>query len=436
MRQYATTFGVVPDGSSAAYYDAVYLIAAAISEAGGDPAAVRQSLQTMGAQDGVQGVLNPSKFFVGETVNTATVFELNAYAVPQVLGVYVDGALALNEGADTVTPFGTPVPTPILATATPVPTATPEGVYAIVTSARLNIRSGPSTNYDVLGQFSAGDTIFPIGANLDYTWLVVPFRGTNGWIATYLVDLRGDRNTLPIIVPPPTPTPAATPTASPVPYADLVIASASVQPVMPRSGQPFSVRAVVRNQGGVASGQTALAATFQPGGVYSSSDIPPLAPGQAVEVVLSQTVSGAGTFTVELVADLNNLVNEGPAEGNNLYPITYTLDHAVLAAGSFSLNAPLQEHDILASGTANLRWDGANLAAVNGAQIAVLPGLTWNTLNYGQLGGVAGLSVPRASLPVGAIVGVVTAPEGYRGALRIDGYSGDTILYTYRIYAP
>jgi hypothetical protein len=193
---------------------------------------------------------------------------------------------------------------------------------------------------------------------------------------------------------------------------------------------------VVRNQGGIASVQTALAATFQPGDVYRSADILPLAPGQSVEVLLTPTVSGAGTYTIQLVTDLNNMVNEGPGEGNNLYSITYTLDHAVLTQGAFALAAPLQEHDMMGAGTPILRWDGASLTAINGAQIAVLPGLNWNTLNYGQLGGIAGTVVPRASLPPGVVVGLITAPEGYHGALRVDGYDGDTIRYSYRVYAP
>ncbi len=436
LRTYVTTFGAVPDGLSAAYYDGVYLLATAISEAGAAPGAVRQALLAIEAQPGVQGLLAPARFMIGETTNAAVVVELNPYAVPQVRSRFLDGQLVPNEGEGPVE-LGTPQPTPPVVTETPTPTATPEGVYGIVDTFRLNVRTGPSTNYDVLGQLAAGDVVFPVGANRDFSWLVIPFRGTTGWVAAYLLELQGDLNQLPIIQPPPSPTPVATDTPTPVPFADLVAVSAVLEPAMPRSGQPFNVRTTIQNVGNLPSVETALAATFVPGDVYVSTPIPPLAPGQATTVVLTPTVNATGTYQVELVVDLNNLVNEGPAgEANNLYPVTYTLDHAILATGSAALSPPGQEHDLTGTGTPDLRWDGSTLFAINGATVAVLPGLDWNALNYGQLVGITGASVPRVSLTVGTIVGVITAPEGYRGAVRIDGYEGDTLRYTYRVYSP
>jgi len=435
LRRYVTTFGAVPDGLSAATYDAVYLLAAGIEVAGPAPEQVRQGLQRLESRVGVQGTFTPGRFVIGETINAVVLFELNAYAVPQVLSLYVNSLLVPNPGEEAVV-LQTPVPPTPTVTPTITPTATPEGVYAIVQSARLNVRTGPGLTYDVIGQLQAGDVVFPVGANADFSWLVVPFRGSTGWVATYLVDLRGPRNLLPVIVPPPSPTPVITATPSPVPLADLIVLSASVEPVRPISGQQFLVRAVIRNQGVVTSVETALAASFQPGEVYTSAPIMPLAPGQSTEVFLTPTVSGSGTYTVQLVTDLNNLVNEGPAgEANNLYPVTYTLDRAVLRAGAAVL-APGQEHDMMGSGTSILRWDGVTLSALNGAQVAVLPGVTWGGLYYDLLLGVAGGGVPRASLPTGAVVGLITAPEGYRGALRIDGYDGDTIRYTFRVYTP
>ncbi|GAB4569389.1 MAG: hypothetical protein Kow0077_01830 [Anaerolineae bacterium] len=436
LYRYVTTFGDVPDALSAAYYDAVYLVAAGIRTSGGDPAALRQGIQTAEPVDGVQGTLKPAQFFVGETLNSAVLFQLNSYGVPQVEARFADGVLSENARLAGGVVLATPAPAQPVGPPTPIPTATPEGVYGIVKSARLNVRTGPGLNFDVLGQLEADDVIFPIGANADFSWLVIPFRGMNGWVATYLVDLRGDRNTLPFIQPPPTPTPGITPTPSPVPFADLAVISVTLEPARPVSSQQFAVRAFVRNLGIINSGETALAATFQPGDVYTSGVIPPIAPGQTAEVVLRPTVNGTGTFTVDLVTDLNNLVNEGPAgEANNLYPVTYTLDKPVLRSGTAALS-PGQQHDMMGSGTNILSWDGAALSAINGAQIAVLPGVNWETLNYNQLGSISGASVPRASLPVGVVVGLVTAPEGYRGALRIDGFSGDTVQYTYRIYAP
>jgi len=440
LRNYVVTFGTVPDALSAAYYDAVYLLSAALRESGADPAALRQALQNLPGQAGVQGTLSPAQFFIGETTNAAVVVELNPYTVPQVRSLFVGGQLVPNEGDAVFSVTRTPQPVLPSVTPTPAATATPEGVYGTVTSFRLNVRTGPGTNYDVLGQLSQGDTVFPVGANLDFTWMVIPFRGTTGWVAAYLLDLNGNLSDLPIIVPPPSPTPAATSTPSPAPFADLVVTAAAIDPLVPLTGQPFNVRATVFNLGNVASVETALAATFIPGDVYVSSVIPPLAPGQSTEVVLSPTVDATGTYTVQLVIDLNNLVNEGPAgEANNLYPVTYSLDHAVLATGMQAL-VPVQEHDLIGSGTSDLRWDGAALEALNGAGLGVMAGLNWETVHYGQLVGLGGASIltsiPRGSLPAGTVLVVITAPESYLGVLRIDGYDGDTLRYTYRIYAP
>ncbi len=442
LRHYVTTFGSVPDSMSAAYYDAVYLLAAAINEAGGSPEAMRAALLALEGHVGVQGVFDPAQYFVGETINTAAIFELNSYAVPQVRGLFVDGAIVPNEGEappvlEPASTPGTPPPTAPQVTPTPTPTATPEGVWGTVNSFRLNVRSGPGMNYEVLGQFAVDDVLYPVGANADLTWLVVPFRGANAWVAAYLVDIHGNLNDLPIITPPPSPTPAPTETPTVLPFADLRPVTAIIDPLVPTSGQPFNVQVTIRNDGNVASLETAVAASFQPGEVYASATIPPLATGQSIVVMLRPTVSGSGTYTVELVVDLNNLVDEGPnGETNNLYPMTYTVDHAIITSGTYSLAAPLQEHDVMGSGTVILRWDGATLTALNGAAVAVLPGLNWSTLQYGQLNGITGMSIPRASLPPGAIVGLVTAPEGYRGALWINSYDGDTIRYSYRVYNP
>jgi ABC-type branched-subunit amino acid transport system substrate-binding protein len=436
LRSYVTTFDSVPDDLSAAYYDAVYLLAAAVQAEGGTSASIRSGLLDLAEYNGAQGLFSPKQYTVGETINAAVLFELNVYAVPQVQALFVDGALVANGGSTPRPAIATATPVPPTATPTITPTATPEGVYGVVDSARLNVRTGPSTSFDILGQLNAGDLIFPVGANQDFSWLVVSFRGTQGWVFAGLVDLGGNLNELPIIVPPPTPTVAPTMTPSLVPFADLVVVSATLEPTSPLSGQQFVVRTIVRNQGNVTSPETAVAASFQPGDVYTSGTIPSLLAGQATEVLLRPTVTGSGTYTVELVVDLNNLVNEGTAgEANNLFPVTYTLNHTILRSGSISMT-PGQQHDPVGSGTMNLAWDGSQLTGLNGAQVAVLPGVDWNTLRYSQLAGVAGNTVPRASLPTGIVVGLVTAPEGYRGALRITGYDGDTLRYEYRIYAP
>ena len=109
LRDYVTTFGSVPDDLSAAYYDAVYLLAEAVREAGGAPGDIKQALQNISDLTGVQGTFRPSAFFVGETVDAGAVVQLNAYAVPQVQALLRGGNLV---AAVSVPDGGLPTPTP------------------------------------------------------------------------------------------------------------------------------------------------------------------------------------------------------------------------------------------------------------------------------------------------------------------------------------
>ncbi len=437
LSSYAETFSSVPDDRSAAAYDAVYLLAAAVAQGGGQPAAIRQALQNVSDLDGVQGTLNPRRFAVGEIISFAVVAQLNSYAAPLAQAQLVDGELLAMPGPALAVVPGTPQPTVAPFTPTPDYTSTPQGVWGEVNSARLNVRTGPGTSYAVIGQLSAGETVLPIGANVDFSWLVIPFRGQTGWVATYLVTLKGGQlNSLPIVIPPPSPTPALTATPTPSPFADLIVTGASLEPSRPIPGSPLTVRVVIQNIGSANSTDTAIAASFQPGEIYTSAAIPALAPGQLVTLVLSPVLTGSGAYSVQLVVDLNNLVNEGPAgEANNLYPITYTFDHALWMEAQITLN-PGQEVPLLSSGATQLRWDGATLWAINGAQIVLLPGLTWSTAYYDVLPVMSGTAVARASLAPGTLVGLTTAPEGYRGYLRVDGFIGDSLRFSYRVYQP
>ena len=112
---------------------------------------------------------------------------------------------------------------------------------------------------------------------------------------------------IPIVNPPPSPTPqpaTATPTAQP--YVNLVGLTYVINPSTPKSGQPFTVSLVIQNQGPIDAGQFAVAGSFLPGNVYSAQTLPGLPANATTTVNLTATVSGPGTYTVEIVLDLNN----------------------------------------------------------------------------------------------------------------------------------
>ncbi len=119
----------------------------------------------------------------------------------------------------TATPTGTPT-----ATATATLTATPlaarerstQDVAFVTTRGRMNIRSGPGTNYEIAGTVGAGTRLAITGKNEAGGWWRVDFQGEHAWIYAPFVDATNGE-TVEVVVTPalPTPAPAPQPTATP-----------------------------------------------------------------------------------------------------------------------------------------------------------------------------------------------------------------------------
>lgn len=92
---------------------------------------------------------------------------------------------------------------PILSTVASPPTPTPSGTVANLPQAtsdlfvtafrRVNVRTGPGTDFSVLGVLAPGQTADIIGTS-DATneWLQIDFGGTPGWVAYFVVTISGD----------------------------------------------------------------------------------------------------------------------------------------------------------------------------------------------------------------------------------------------------
>ncbi len=417
---YVALYGELPDAVEAASYDSIMLLAAAINL----PGELQTNLAQLNAVDGVQGPLRPAQLQRGETSNNVAVIQLGEFGAPQVIARF-----AGNERLDINVPvLPTLVPT---AAATP----TPDGVVVTIKQVKQNIRSGPSTAYDVLGQASQNEQYQVVGATIDNTWVVIQYRGTLGWLATYLLDVFGDLSTVPIIAPPPTPTPAPTPTQAPAP--DVVITSVTINPSPIIVNQPFVITLTVSNAGGAPSGQFAVAATFPPNNIYSAAIIPALAPGQTVLTNLTGTFTNTGCYAVVAVADLNNEVNEGAGENNNVFNINYCINKPVIRQATQTLN-PNDALDLEGNAVqADLQWSAAAdaLNAFGSAHIGVLPGVTLETVHYDLINAsvINQTSLPRTAFAPGNVIGVITA-DGNRGALRIDDMSGTQLRITFVLY--
>ena len=89
-----------------------------------------------------------------------------------------------------------------LVTQTPVPrrlTATTD--LFVTTQIRMNVRSGPDTDYDVVGLMVFGDSLDVTGQNDDGSWLRVDFRGIEGWVFRNLVSVTGSLDDAPVVQP-------------------------------------------------------------------------------------------------------------------------------------------------------------------------------------------------------------------------------------------
>ncbi|NWF70676.1 MAG: ABC transporter substrate-binding protein [Chloroflexi bacterium] len=427
LNDYVRAYGEVPGAVEAAAYDSINLLATAIAL----PGELVNNLPRLDNVNGVQGLLRPVQLQRGETSTYVTVVQLGRFGAPEVVARYAGGQ---QISVDTPPAGPTNTPAPILPSATP----TPQGVVLTITSSVQNVRSGPGLNYDILGQLRQGDQVPIIGASVDFAWVVINFRGQQGWLATYLLDVFGDLNTVPVVQPPPTPTPlpaTATPTLSP--NADIVVIAATPNNIT--VGVGFNIQITVRNQGNVNAGPFAVAASFPPDNLYSAVNLSGLGAQQQTFVSLTGTLSGGtGRYTAIIIADLNNQVAEGTAgeANNNAFAFSYLLDRPLLATGQITLN-PGGTLDLENNSVAqDIRWNGGAIEVVGANFVVVIPATDYNNIHYDALSPaiINQTSIPVTSLAVGSVVGVITV-DGRRGALRVDGVTpGAAITLTYRVY--
>lgn len=110
--------------------------------------------------------------------------------------------------------------------AIPTVTGTPQGPSIRVNAdqEQINVRSGPGTEYPIVGVLVAGQIVPAYGRSAAGLWIQIGYPGIPegvAWVYSPLVTvLRGSE--LPIIEPPPTPTPQVTPTLDPTLAAQFV----------------------------------------------------------------------------------------------------------------------------------------------------------------------------------------------------------------------
>ena len=417
---FSRAFGHLPDALGAAGYDAVQLVASAVVGSG----TIAENLASIQDIDGVQGKLSPAGLPLGETSSNVVVTRLNEYGSASIVARYRWGQEVAQKYIS-----ATSVP------ATPAPTPTPSGYHLTIESDFQNVRSGPGLQFDIIGQLPRGTQARVLGATADYSWLVIDFRGQWGWLASYLVNVIGNRNLVPIIQPPATPTPAPTSTPAPPRDPDLVVLHA--HPPLITLGQPMAVSVTMLNQGLTAAGSFAIAASLEPGGRYVGVNLPGLDAGQQATVQLSETLSGVtGPQSVIIVVDLNEQVPESPTgEANNrVYAYNYVADRAILASGKSTISAGSVDLD--GFGIPDFSWTGSDWVALGNASMYLMNDFTSiDDVHYDAIDTtLANIKTLHSGLLTNAPLGVLTA-DGHHGVIKLTRVTPDgQITIEYRVY--
>jgi hypothetical protein len=217
------------------------------------------------------------------------------------------------------------------------------GECIAITTANLNFRTGPATNYSRIYVLQEGATVSIVGRLGDNSWWQVRSTdGLIGWVAAQYTDPGGDCSSVPVAQPPPSPTapPTATLTSTPEPgitptatFAPLPVANLQVfniegpaEVVLPdEGGATVTFVVTLRNTGCGPAGQ--FQATFWSQGRAGSAPpetvaVAPLNAGAAVTVIFAGAYDTPGTYVAEAEVDSARQVDESD-EGDNLrtFPI-------------------------------------------------------------------------------------------------------------------
>lgn len=448
---FVTAYNQIPDDAEAAAYDAVWILRRYIENGGADVSGLYDALVNSPPIFTVQGRLEPALYGNGDVSRHVYVYQMRDTGGPSLVARYANDVRLTGEdeideeprivaliGTITATPTAsyTPSITPT-ATDTPLPTATPNQVVAIGDLDAVNLRSGPSIDFDVQGQLLRGEVVPVVAANNDFSWLVVTWRGQQVWVSTDVVEVFDPANLivqLPIVDAQTIQTPGALTDPDLAASApDLVIDSVILNPETIIPGQPFTATVLVRNRGGVPAGPFTVGTTFQPGNIAvvgSSSGIPANSAGG---VELSSVIAASGTYTIDVVVDTSDVVAESN-EGNNIYSFTYSLSAPVIAQVeglTITPNVPI----VLTGGTPDLIWDGVSLVAQGAARIGVIPGLNYESTTPNDLpvNSLNLTSIGPDQFFSGAVLGIQTA-EGLRGVIRVEGVINNVAIISYRIF--
>ena len=125
--------------------------------------------------------------------------------------------LPSGEDYDQTTYERPPPPPPAPPIDTPISDASNSGFT--VDEDNVEVRSGPSTEFTVLGVVNRGQTFRPNGRNQEGDWLLFLWEGMDGWVHTQHLTVTGS-DQIPVEAWPPPPPPLNLPSSSDAPPPD------------------------------------------------------------------------------------------------------------------------------------------------------------------------------------------------------------------------
>ncbi len=190
VARYQARYGELPTAQSAAYYDAVYLVAQALRAVGPETEDIKAWLLEQSSFVGVQGVYDPADNGGAELSRSVVIVGLSDGQTQAVVEAarYLDGVCASGCAADSVVwrfegegqtvasasgvqPLSSWLPDPL------------RGQTVILDMGyNVNLRTAPTLDSDVIDVVPYAAEVAAFAISPDLNWVVVYYRGHFGWV--------------------------------------------------------------------------------------------------------------------------------------------------------------------------------------------------------------------------------------------------------------
>lgn len=233
------------------------------------------------------------------------------------------------EATATQPPTETPIPEEVAAEPTEALAAVPAAPMARAQDGKVNLRGGPGTDYEIVGELLVGESLEIVGRNADSSWWQISTtEGGVAWVAAEVVAASDVSEAIPVVEAPAPPTAAPTPvpapvqeaTATQVPVVEATATPAPTEEVPASAGPAMIIKAVrysdeyveLQNTGGEAQDLSGWRLLSERG----SQDCPlagVVGPGEILQVWARSEDAGRGGYNCGFGSNIWNNDEDDPA---------------------------------------------------------------------------------------------------------------------------